>query len=406
MPAPGGDEQLRNLVGRVMSQQLDRTKPLWELWIAEGLDDGRWVMISKTHHSMVDGVSSSDLLSVLMDDSREGSPRPRDTWKAEPEPNPVELVTQAVAERAASPYEGVRTMIAAVRRPQRLARDVLQGARDVSATRSIMLPTPPNSLNGPIGPHRRWDWARARLADVKTIREAFGGTVNDVVLAVITSGFRDLLLGRDEAVEGRTIRTLVPVSVRKGSERGSYDNRVSGMFAELPVGVADPVERLQAVRTQMEDLKQSRQAVGAEVLTSMTGFAPAMMLALGARVAMRVPQRSLNTVTTNVPGPQHPLYLAGRRLLEVFPFVPLASNVRVGVAIYSYDGGLNFGVTGDYDTTPDVGVLASGIERAMAELAELAQGSAPKRTRSKPPAKRRLAAAEPLTAPPTTGPPS
>jgi WS/DGAT/MGAT family acyltransferase len=297
----------------------------------------------------------------------------------------------------------MRTMIAAVRRPQRLARDLVQGVRDVSATRSILLPSPANSLNGPIGPHRRWAWARGRLADVKTIREAFGGTVNDVVLAVITAGFRDLLKGRGEDVEGRTVRTLVPVSVRKGSEQGSYDNRVSGMFAELPIGIADPVERLNAVRQQMEDLKQSRQAVGAEVLTSMTGFAPALLLALGARVAMRVPQRNLNTVTTNVPGPQHPLYLAGRRLLEVFPFVPLASNVRVGVAIYSYDGGLNFGVTGDYDSAPDVGVLGDGIERALGELAELAQGSRPKPARLRA-AKRGASTAgraEPATAPGT-----
>jgi WS/DGAT/MGAT family acyltransferase len=376
MPQPGGDQQLRNLVGRVMSQQLDRNKPLWELWIAEGLDDGRWVMISKTHHCMVDGISSSDLLSVLMDDTREGGPPPADTWRPEAEPNSAELVAHALAERAASPYEGIRTVASAVRGPRRLVRNLVQGARDVAQTRAVLRPTAPISFNGPIGPHRRWDWARGRLADVKTIRAAFGGTVNDVVLTVITRGFRDLLQQRGEDVEGRTIRTLVPVSVRKGTERGTYDNKVSAMFAELPVGITDPVERLNAVRQQMEDLKASRQAVGAEVLTSMTGFAPAMLLAVGARVAMRVPQRNLNTVTTNVPGPQHPLYLAGRRLLEVFPYVPLASNVRVGLAIYSYDGGLGFGITGDYDTAPDIGVVGRGIERGLAELVGLAQEGA------------------------------
>ena len=384
MPMPGGDAQLRNLVGRVMSQQLDRTKPLWELWIAEGLDDGRWVMISKTHHSMVDGVSSSDLLSVLMDETREGAPAPLDRWTPEPEPNPAQLVTDAIAQRAASPYEGMRTVASALRGPRRLTRNLIQGARDVSQTRRVLRPTAELSLNGPIGPHRRWDWARARLADVKTIREAFGGTVNDVVLTVITAGFRDLLLQRGQDLEGRTVRTLVPVSVRTSSQRGTYDNKVSGMFAELPVGIEDPCERLEAVRTQMEDLKRSRQAVGAEVLTSMAGFAPAMLHALGARVAMRMPQRNINTVTTNVPGPQHPLYLAGRRLLEVFPFVPLASRVRVGLAIYSYDGGLNFGVTGDYDTAPDIGVLAEGVERGMAELVALAQPTG----KAKPPARR------------------
>ena len=378
MPQPGGDDQLRNLVGRVMSQQLDRAKPLWEIWVAEGLQDGRWVMISKTHHSMVDGVSSSDLLSVLMDASREGGPAHADPWQPDREPNEAELVTGALAERMASPYEGVRTMLSALRGPRRLSRTLWQGARDVAQTRSMLMPVRDAALNGPIGPHRRWDWARGRLADVKTIREALGGTVNDVVLAVITAGFRDLLLGRGQSIEDLTVRTLVPVSVRRESERGSYNNKVSAMFAELPVGIADPVERLAAVRTQMEDLKASRQAVGAEVLTSMTGFAPAMLLALGGRVATRVPQRNLNTVTTNVPGPQHPLYLAGRRLLEVFPFVPLGSNLRVGIAIYSYDGGLGFGVTGDYDGAPDIDVLAKGIERGMAELVELAQPGAPK----------------------------
>src|SRR3954454_25383784 len=153
MPQPGGDEQLRNLVGRVMSQQLDRSKPLWELWIAEGLEDGRWVMISKTHHSMVDGVSSSDLLSVLMDDTREGGPAPPDHWKPEREPNPAQLLSDALASRAASPYEAMRTLASALRGPRRLARNVAQGARDVSQTRSILRPTAELSLNGPIGPH-------------------------------------------------------------------------------------------------------------------------------------------------------------------------------------------------------------------------------------------------------------
>ena len=381
MPQPGHDEQLRNLVGRVMSQQLDRSKPLWEIWIAEGLSDGRWVMVSKTHHCMVDGVASSDVLSVIMDDTREGSPAAADPWRPEPEPKPAQLVAQALAERMASPYEGMRTVGAALRGPRKLLRTVAQSAYDVSQTSSILWPAAKLSINGPVGPHRRWDWARARLADVKVIRDALGGTVNDVVLTVTTAGFRDVLQQRGEDVAGLTVRSLVPVSIRKRSERGSYTNRVSAMFAELPVGIEDPRERLDAVRRQMDDLKESRQAVGAEVLTSLTGFAPAMLLALGARATTRMPQRNLNTVTTNVPGPQHPLYLAGRRLLEVFPYVPLGNNMRVGVAIYSYDGGLSFGITGDYDTAADIGVLARGIELGMVELLCLARGTAQHKTR-------------------------
>ncbi len=213
------------------------------------------------------------------------------------------------------------------------------------------------------------------MADVKTVRTALGGTVNDVVLTVIANGFRELLLSRGEPVERLEIRTLVPVSVRSPNQEGSYDNQVSAMFAKLPIGIADPVERLASMRSQMDHLKSSKQAVAGEVLTSMSGFAPSMLLALGVRVASRIPQRNVNTVTTNVPGPRQPLYAAGRRMLEAFPYVPLAGTVRVGVAIFSYDGALNYGATGDYDTMPDLSVLCRGIEEGLEELLEVAGAS-------------------------------
>jgi diacylglycerol O-acyltransferase len=362
LPHPGGEQELRTLVGRVMSQQLDRTKPLWELWVAEGLEDGRWALISKTHHCMVDGVSATDLLSVLLSDERDPPPPATDPWRPEPEPNPAELVAHALAQRAASPYEGMRTALAAVRGPRRVGRDALEVGRGLINLRPAVAPGPQTSLNGP---HRTWDWARSELAEIKAIRQAHGGTVNDVVLTAITGGFRELLLARGEPVQDRTIRTLVPVSVRAQHERGTYNNKVSAMFAELPVGIEHPVGRLNAVRAQMERLKRSGQAVAAERLTALSGFAPAMLLALGGRVGSRIPQRAVNTVTTNVPGPQHSLYLCGRRMLEAFPFVPLGGSVRVGVAIFSYDGAVNFGVTGDRDTAADIGVLCAGIERGM-----------------------------------------
>jgi len=387
LPAPGGDEQLRNLVGRIMSQRLDRSRPLWELWVAEGLGDGRWAMISKVHHCMVDGVSATDLLSVLLDREREPATGPLAPWRPEPEPNPAELVARAVAERVASPYEGVRTMRAALRRPGRMAADAAQVTRGMQSFGRLMRPGPATSLNGPIGPHRRWAWARGRLADVKTIRTSFRGTVNDVVLAVITRGFRDLLTDRGEPVAGRVVRTLVPVSVRAENERGTYNNKVSALFAELPVGIEDPVERLQSVREQMQELKESGQAVAAERLTALGGFAPSMLLALGGRVAGRTPQRNVQTVTTNVPGPQQPLYLAGRRMLEAFPFVPIGGSARVGIAIFSYDGGLNFGITGDYEHAPDIEVLASGIEAGVRELLEAAAPAGP--TPRRPPVRTR-----------------
>ncbi len=368
LPAPGGDEELRNLVGRVMSQQLDRAKPLWEMWVAEGLGDGRWALISKTHHCMVDGVSATDLMSVILSKDREVEPTELEDWKAEPEPNSVELITHSLALRAASPYEALRTVLAAARGPRRVVRKAVDTTRGAANLGSLLNPNPTSSLNGPIGPHRRWDWARARLSDIKQIREAHGGTVNDVVLAAITNGFRELLMSRGERVEGRVIRSLIPVSVRTEDEHGTYDNKVSAMFAELPIEIEDPVGRLRSLHEQMQDLKHSGQAVAAERLTALGGFAPAMLLSLGGRVATRLPQSSVNTVTTNVPGPQKPLYLARRRMLEAFPFVPLGGHVRVGVAIFSYDGGINFGVTGDYDTAPDIRRLCDGIENGVAEL--------------------------------------
>jgi len=241
----------------------------------------------------------------------------------------------------------------------------------MASSARILRPLGASSLVGPVGPHRTWSWAHVRLSDVKTVRAALGGTVNDAVLTIVSGGLRDLLKARNEVVEGRTIRSLVPVSVRGPGERGVYNNRVSAMFAELPVGIADPAARLDSVRAQMDGLKQSKQAVAGDVLTSLSGFAPPMLLAAGARLAARSPSLGVQTGVTNVPGPQQPLYTLGRRLLESFPFVPVIGHVRTSIAIFSYDGGLYFGVTGDYDSSDDIDRLTAGVERSMAELMTL-----------------------------------
>ena len=368
LPAPGGEAELRHLVARVMSQQLDRAKPLWEMWIVEGLDEGRWALISKFHHCMVDGVAGVDLLSVLLDQQRSPRAPSEDAWTPEASPEGAELVVRAVAMSLQSPYEAVRTLPA----PAQMLRTGERAARGLLRFSNVIRPSASCSLNGPVGPHRRWSWARAQLSDVKAVRAAFGGTVNDVVLACIAGGFRELLISRGEPVN-RVLRTLVPVSVRSPGEYGIYNNRVSAMFAELPVGIEEPVARLRAVSVQMAELKDSHEAVAGEVLASLTWFAPPLLLALAERLATRLPQHSINTVTTNVPGPQQPLYAAGRRMLESFPYVPLGGHVRVGVAIFSYDGACAFGVTGDYDTAPDIDVLCAGIERSLAELVERAR---------------------------------
>jgi diacylglycerol O-acyltransferase / wax synthase len=380
LPAPGGEIELRKLVGRVMSQQLDRSKPLWEIWVVEGLEEGHWAILAKTHHAIVDGISGTDLLAVIMDISPDPEKLAPAQWTPQPAPSGAQLASQALLDLVRSPYEQLRAVRASTRR----ARHALSYAREVatglSALTGIIKPTPHSSLNGPIGPHRRYAWATTNVADIKTVRQSLGGTFNDVVLAAITNGFRDLLVDRGESVD-RVVRTLVPVSVRprdasgKAVGDGTYENKVSAMFAELPVNIADPVKRLHAVTAQMEGLKESRQAVAGEALTSMSGFAPPMLLALGMRIATRVAQRNINTVTTNVPGPQFPLYVVGRRMIKAFPYVPLAGQIRIGVAIFSYDGQVNFGLTGDYDTTEDLDVLARGIEDGMKQLGKIASSS-------------------------------
>jgi diacylglycerol O-acyltransferase / wax synthase len=367
LPPPGGDEQLRRTAGRIFAQRLDRGKPLWEIWMLEGLSENRWALLSKVHHCMVDGVSATDLMSVMFGQEE----APDDTWEPDPEPSGPELLARTLTRRTLNPSEQLRTVRAAARAPRESLTQAVDLFRGMASSARILRPLGGSSLVGPVGPHRSWSWAHVRLSDVKAVRGSLGGTVNDVVLTIVSGGLRDLLESRGESVADRTIRSLVPVSVRRPGERGVYNNRVSAMFADLPVGIADPAARLEAVRAQMDGLKQSKQAVAGDVLTSLSGFAPPMLLALGARLAARSPSLGLQIGVTNVPGPQQPLYTLGRRLLESFPFVPVIGHVRISIAIFSYDGGLYVGVTGDYDSSNDIDILTAGLEQSMAELTGL-----------------------------------
>jgi diacylglycerol O-acyltransferase len=382
LPPPGSNDQLRRTAARIFAQRLDRSKPLWEIWMLEGLGESRWALLSKVHHCMVDGVSATDLMSVMFEGATETATA--GAWHPAPEPSDIEILMRTLTHRTLNPSEQLRSVRAAARAPRASlaqARDLLRG---MTSAAGVLRPRDGSSLTGPVGPHRTWSWANVRLSDVKAVRAELGGTVNDVVLTIVAGGLGDLLESRGEPIADRTIRALVPVSVRRPGEQGVYNNRVSAMFAELPVGIADPAARLDAVREQMDGLKQSKQAVAGDVLTSLSGFAPPMLLALGARLAARSPSLGLQTGVTNVPGPQQPLHTLGRRLLESYPFVPVIGHVRISIAIFSYDGGLYFGVTGDYDSSSDVDILTTGVERSMAELlAPLAPPPA-KRTRAKP----------------------
>src|SRR5579871_2570112 len=366
LPAPGTEEILRRTAARIFAQHLDRGKPLWEVWMIEGLSENRWALLSKVHHCMVDGVSATDLMTVMFDDSPRAAAA--QTWHPAPEPTSVQLVARSVTRQLLNPAEPLSAVRDAAARPRAALTGIRDIARGITSAAGLLRPLGSSSLTGPVGTHRIWSWRRVELSDVKAVRAALGGTVNDVVLSIVAGGLRELLQGRGEPVDGRSIRALVPVSVRRPGEKGVYNNQVSGMFAQLPVGIADPVQRLHAVRTQMDALKESKQAVAGEVLTSLSGFAPPMLLALSGRLMARSPSLGIQTGVTNVPGPQHPLQTLGRRLLESYPFVPLIGNVRISIAIFSYDGGLYFGITGDYDTCSDLDVLTTGVERAMVEL--------------------------------------
>jgi diacylglycerol O-acyltransferase / wax synthase len=367
LPSPGSGTQLRTMAARVFSQHLDRARPLWEMWMVEGLEDGRWALLSKVHHCMVDGVAATDLMAVMFGEDPE--PAPAGSWNPGPEPSSAELFVRGAYHRARHPAEQAS---AAVRARSELLRGSVRLMRAVAAAAPKLRPST-SSLTGPIGPHRVWTWAGARLGDVKDVRSRLGGTVNDVVLAIVTSGFRDLLLTRGEELSpGRTVRTMVPVSVRLPGERGVYNNRVSAVFARLPVGVDDPTERLALIRDEMDDLKASGQAVAGDVLAQLSGFAPPLLLALGSRAATRSARLNMDTATTNVPGPQRAVRALGRRLLESYPYVPIVGTIRIVVAIFSYDGALYFGVTGDRDHAADIGVLTAGIESGLVELRERA----------------------------------
>ncbi|MDQ3734285.1 MAG: wax ester/triacylglycerol synthase family O-acyltransferase, partial [Actinomycetota bacterium] len=387
IPKPGGTGELRNFVGRQMAQHLDRARPLWEMWAVEGLEEGRWAIVSKVHHCMVDGVSSTDLMAVLFDADPTPPPFPDVAWQARPEPSVLDVLAQSVV-GAISPIEQLRVVLPALRHPGEAVRLAMETLRSFASAGARLMPQRgESSLNGGFGPHRRWTSAHTSLADIKAIRAVLGGTVNDVVLSAITKGFRALLLSRSEDVEGRIVRTLVPVSVRAQSERGIYNNRVSAVFVDLPVGLDDPVARLTEIRRQMDGVKESKDAMAGERLVDLAGFGPPMLLAAGQRLASSLPQRSINTATTNVPGPQHPLYFSGRRLLESAPLVPLAGSIRVAIGIFSYDGGVHFGITGDYDTVADIDVLAHGIGDGIAELLQLAGGQSAAKPAVKPAAK-------------------
>jgi WS/DGAT/MGAT family acyltransferase len=372
LPDPGGEEELKKLAGRIFSQQLDRLKPLWELWLVQNLERDRFAILTKTHHAMVDGISGVDIGTVLFDVERNAEPlQLDDDWVPQPEPGTTELVARGIADVAAAPIQLAERAIGAVRNPETTARKAVEALEGVGEIVSAFAdPAPDVPLNEEIGPHRRYVWARSELATFKRIKDTFGGTVNDVVLAVVTGAVRNWLHGRQVRTEGLELRALVPVSIRGEDERGNLGNRIALMRGPLPVYIEDPVRRLRTISDAMAGLKRSKQALGAEVISRFNDFAPPTLLAQASRINFST--RLFNLIVTNVPGPQMPLYVLGKELEDVFPVAFLPQNHSLAIAIMSYHGKVGFGLLADYDRMEDVEVVSNGINEALDELEELA----------------------------------
>jgi diacylglycerol O-acyltransferase / wax synthase len=374
LPPPGGDEPLRKLAGRLFAQRLDRGKPLWELWLIEGLGEGRFAVLSKTHHCMVDGISGVDLATVLHDlEPDPPTPGPVPPWIPRPAPDRATLFASSLRDQLMKPQRFAREALRPASAGRKMLLELVGGLKPLLGI-SQMGPAPRSSLNQAIGPHRRWEMASFDLGAVKRVRAVLGGTVNDVILAAVAGAVRTLLQARGETPR-EDLRAFVPVSVRGPEARGTYGNQVAAVFCPLPVGEPDPVARLRRVSAAMKNLKETRQAVGALALTHLGEFTPPTLAAQAARLATST--RWFNLVVTNVPGPQVPMYLLGRRLLACYPVVPLAKLQTIGIALLSYCGAIHVGLLGDSDRARDLPTLAHALREAVDELSAHAAAAAP-----------------------------
>ncbi len=389
LPKPGTDVELKALVARILSERLDRAKPLWEMWIVEGLEGGRFALVTKVHHCMVDGVSGMNLITLLMSRSPEEPPVVAPGWSPAPEPTALELLAGEGIRRARSGGALVRGVLDAVRDPAStwsrlsgagtaIAQALDAGLRHPGATR----------LNRPIGPHRRVEWLSFDLASGKQVKERLGGTLNDVVLATVCGALHRFLGKRREWRTRLDYRIVVPVNLRHPGDEHTGGNRVSAYFLSLPIAEFNALRRYDAIRTATASLKGSRAAEGIDLLTQLTDHAGGTWLTrLGGRVIDRL--RPYNLIVTNVPGPPFPLYILGARLLEVIPMLPLFERQGLGVAVLSYCGRLQFGLIGDRELAPDLGSLCEALVASFAELETLTRSEHRKRP-SRPKARRPL----------------
>lgn len=369
--APGDDDALNRLVARIMAQRLDRDRPLWECWVIEGLTGDRWAVLTKLHHCMADGVSGTQLHHAIFADTT----APATVPEAVAMPGPVDLVLDALADLATKAAGQVGSLLDTVRSPARLVRGAARFAKGVAELAGAVRPAAPSSLSGPIGTARRYHVARAPLPDIVRVAKAYGTTVNDVLLTAVSAGLRAVLLDRGERPDAHAVRTLVPVSVRASGAAGELGNRVSLLPPFLPVDIADPAEALAEVHSRLVREKATGEAEAGRAITALAAREPYAPFSLAVRFAARLPQHSIVTVTTNVPGPRAPMHVLGRRVLELLPYVPIAVRLRLGVAVMTYCEEAVFGVTTDFATVPDAALLTGTIERTLAALAAAVDGA-------------------------------
>ncbi len=371
LPWPGGADQLKALVARVFSQRLDRGKPLWEMYLVEGLEEERFALITKVHHALVDGISGVDIASVIMDVKAE--PADMDPaalpFERHPAPSRAELLVRTVAETAKTPLTLAHYAAGGALYPRRLSRAATRVTAALGAMGwELLNPAPSLPLNGPIGPHRRYEGRDLSFDEVHRIKQRYDATVNDVVLAVATGALAEWLEARGVRTEGLDLRALVPVNLRGDEERGLLGNRVALLRATLPIYASDPEQRLKLVRDEMQRAKRSRQLMAAQTIIGLSDFALPTVLAQASRLNFST--RLFNLIITNVPGPQFPLYLLGRELKSIAPVAFLPKGHALSIAVFSYNGLITFGLLGDYDRMYDLETIADGLGRSLAELGQ------------------------------------
>jgi WS/DGAT/MGAT family acyltransferase len=379
LPKPGNLRQLKDLAAHLMSRQLDRSKPLWEMFVIEGLEGDRFAVISKIHHCMVDGASGSDLATILMSPSPDTEISEPAPYYPRPAPSPTELVRDELLHTATLPLQATRSIREFTERFEDVGNELGKRARALGElVRWGVVSASETPMNGPLSPHRRFDWLTTPLAQVKAARRAYDCTVNDIVLATVTGAFREYLIRRRVDPSELDFRISAPVSVRSAQDKGKLGNRVSSWIVQLPVGEEDPKAQLDAIRSATQDLKNSEQALGVDMIMKAAEYAPAALMSLGAQAS----SGPINSIVTNVPGPQFPLYMLGAKLVSMIPQVPLLDGVGLGIALFSYDGTLCWGFNADFELVPDVDEFRRDIERSLERLCKAA-GIGPSATKSK-----------------------